>query len=178
MRFVSILCLIVSTLALAGCNKTIDIKNGELPSGWVSYAEKFVGKYAGSFDGVKKELTISLVGNKLLLSSNEDLVDPRCGSAIGDLQSLRVTHSKKHPETDSIIRATFAFDPKGCPLIQGSEVTLSFKEGSPIRFDIRLLERTVYTQDCSLNPGPNGGVYQSCHTDTYFVYLDGRFTMI
>jgi hypothetical protein len=174
--------VLISALALftiAGC-KTVDIKDGRVPSQYLSQAKKLEGSYRGEFNGVPGSLVISFNGNKPVLeyhnSRGDDLLNNHCHSTFGDLLKVTLKGDNKNPSVSS---ALFNFDAAACHLmVHGREIALSFKQtNSGMRVDLTLLQDIRERQVCNWYPGapPHVPPSQQCTWQQEPFYLYGRF---
>lgn len=119
--------LAFAVVLLVGCNKSVDIKDGQLPAELVPFAQKLTGTYEGRFNGVPNAVTLSLDGNKLVASTAQDLLGDGCGSSLGSL--TRVAYSGKSEKDVEIKKAEFALNHGNCRgRAVGKELVLSGKE--------------------------------------------------
>ncbi|MCM2323517.1 MAG: hypothetical protein NDJ90_09675 [Oligoflexia bacterium] len=130
--------LAVALLAVAGCKQRVEIKNGMVPDELMPYAQALVGEYRGQVERKANTLTIGLDGNRLVVTTSEDLLDPVCESQLGDL--LTVAYKEKDKQI-RLTNAELKFDPALCSdRVEGREVHITFEEGNPISFDLMLLD--------------------------------------
>jgi hypothetical protein len=150
------LCLMA--LSLTACDKSVEIKNGELPAELVPYAQELTGTYEGKFNGVPNALTVTLVGNRLSATPAADLIGSTCASSLGDL--TRVSYSAKNKETVRLTNASFAFNAGACgAAVEGRELEArGVKSRAGVKLEISLL--AGYRQETRIEPGQT-----VCHTD-------------
>jgi len=183
MRFVklSVLSLFACGM-LSACESEVEITDGEIPSQYLNVAQKHTGTYAGKFNGVPGELTLSLQGRRAVLSYKNqfgsDLIDPSCQSMIGDL--LKVGVEGQDSSNFELKSARFAFSANRCfPSVEGKEVVLSFSEkGGQRRIDVSLVRRSQWEQNCRWDGGdPARGVppREYCERQLRTDYYSGRF---
>lgn len=115
--------LALTALALVACDKTVTVKNGEVPADLLPLAQNLVGSYQGQFDGLSNGLDFSLDGNKLVVKARADLLGRNCATAVGALKSLTV--ESKDKSAVAITGATFELNPGSCREIEGRELDLS-----------------------------------------------------
>lgn len=178
MKFTKVLFASLTLLALAGC-KTVDIKDGQVPSQYLSQAKKLAGTYKGEFDGVPGNLIVSFQGNKPVLTyankRGEDILNNNCHSDFGNLLKVQIKNENKNP---TVSGALFAFDAGGCSImIRGRDASLNFKETDKgMRIDISILRDVRQREVCNWTPGgPNIPPSQVCHWEQQAEYLYGRF---
>lgn len=168
-RFFSVLFL--SVLAV-GCEEKIETPNGEIPAEMISEARRYEGTYYGQVERHSNRATLSLEGNRPVLSFVQDMIAPQCQSAVGQL--LRVNVSKK----DGVAKlnsAVFAFDPNRCALsVEGRELHLYFQDES--RFDTSLLQTVEYERICDGFPTPPVGGGNNCRWESRPIYFSGQFS--
>jgi len=175
MKLTQFLFASLTLLALASC-KTIDIKDGQIPSQYLSQAKKLAGTYKGEFDGVPGSLTISFQDSKPVLTyankRGEDILNNNCHSEFGNLLKVQVKNENKNP---TVTGALFAFDAGGCSImVRGRDAALSFKETDKgLRIDISILRDVRQREVCSWPPGNPPS--QVCHWEQQADYLYGRF---
>lgn len=102
----------VLALGLVACDKTTQIQNGQVPAALMPLAQNLTGNYEGSFDGIANTLTVSLVGDRMVMSPRFDLLGANCASTVGNLQS--VTLATKDKQVTAIKSADFALNPGNC----------------------------------------------------------------
>ena len=178
--------LLVCALALSAC-KTINVKDGEVPDDYRAMAQAYMGSYAGSMNGVAGTITLALNGRKVVLSFKDsrgstDILDARCSSRIGDVQTVSVSKVKALDGAVSykLDSASFAFDPNRCwGSVDGRELVLDFKNKSGhTRVDVSLLMRQEFRRDCRIGGGnPSQGLPpgQYCQDIPMSTYANGRF---
>jgi len=178
--------LLVCALALSGC-KTIQVKNGEVPDEYRAMAQAYMGTYAGSMNGFDGALTLALSGRKVVLSYRDadgstDILDARCASRIGNLQTVEVSKVKSLDGSVSykLDSAVFAFDPNRCwGSVDGREIVLDFtKKSAHVRVDASILARQDYRRECRIDPGnPRQGIppHEFCNDVPYYSYMTGQF---
>jgi hypothetical protein len=179
MKFTQVLFASLAIFTMMGC-KTIDIKDGRIPSQYLSQAKKLAGVYKGEFNGVAGELEIAFYGNKPVLTyrnnRGDDLLNNNCHSVFGNLRKVTVRNENKKPE---VRNAEFDFNAGACSLIVvGREISLSFKDTDKgLRVNLTLLKELRQREVCSWNPGnpPNVPPSQNCHWEQDPTYLYGRF---
>lgn len=125
-----ILALSFVALIASGCEETIYTRDGSIPSDYVSYAEKFLGTYEGSFNGVPGRLVISLEGLKPKASFTDGAgntsILQNCGSKIEQLESVDVKANKDN-KIERISTIRFAFDAGSCSSrVEGRKLMLSY----------------------------------------------------
>lgn len=178
--------LIACALLLSAC-KTIKVENGEVPDEYRAMAQAYMGTYQGSFNGFKGAITLALSGRKVILtykdaSGSSDILDARCNSRFGDLESVNVSKDKSSGSktTYKLDSAVFAFDPNRCwGSVDGRDVVLDFsKKNGHTRVDVSILYRQDYERRCRIDPGnPRAGVppHEYCDNVPVTSYLTGRF---
>jgi hypothetical protein len=113
-------CLLAIT-TLAGCGTTIDLQGGRVPAAYLTQVQDWVGRYAGSFDGSRVVVDLSLQDDRPVLTVSRDLLGEGCGSRLGDIASISVSKPKK----DSLVgQLDFQIDYGKC-WIDGHTVAVS-----------------------------------------------------
>ncbi|MBS1971072.1 MAG: hypothetical protein JSU04_12230 [Bdellovibrionales bacterium] len=179
MKLTQLLVASFALLSLAAC-KTVKIKNGEVPSQYLSQAKKLAGTYKGDFEGVPGNLIVDFNGNKPTLAyvnkRGEDILNNNCHSEFGNMLDVTIKNENKNPTVSS---ATFAFDAGGCSLmVRGRDASLSFKQTDKgMRINVSILRDLMQREVCSWTPGnpPNVPPAQVCHWEQTPVYLYGTF---
>jgi hypothetical protein len=179
MKLAQLLVASFALLSLAGC-KTVKIKDGEVPSQYLSQAKKLAGTYKGQFEGVPGNLIVDFNGNKPTLTyankRGEDILNNNCHSEFGNMLDVTIKSENKNPTVSS---ATFNFDAGGCSLmVRGREASLSFKQTDKgMRINISILRDVYQREVCSWTPGnpPHVPPSQACHWEQNPVYLYGTF---
>lgn len=180
--------LLACALLLSAC-KTIKVENGEVPDEYRAMAQAYMGTYTGSFDGERGALTIALSGRKVVLSYRDasgstDILDARCSSRFGDLETVNVSKDKSASSGGKTVYkldgASFAFDPNRCwGSVDGRQVALDFsKKNGRTRVDVSILYRQDFERRCRIDPGnPRAGVppHEYCDNVPVTQYLTGRF---
>ena len=174
--------------ALSAC-KEIKVTNGEVPDEYRAMAQSYIGTYKGLMDGRPATLTLALNNRKVVLSykdaNGRDLLDPRCKSKIGNLESVSVSKVRASADSEPIAykldSAKFAFDANRCwGTVEGREVVLNFtKKQTRIRVDAVILVREDLQRNCRIESGnPRGGLPPSeiCDQQPVATYASGRFS--
>lgn len=168
-------------LALAAC-KEVQIENGEVPSKYLSLAQRYTGVYRGEMEGVPGSLTLTLRGRQAVLlytsEAGSDILDPRCQSQIGRLKSVRVDEPRGGGY--ELTGARFEFNPNRCwQSVLGREVALSFsRRGERLRVSAAILRETAWENRCRIEPGnPSAGVppREVCSPQATPEYFKGYF---
>lgn len=168
-------------LAVAGC-KTVDIKDGKIPSGYLSQAKKIEGVYTGKFNGVAGELVIAIEGDKPVVTyrnaqGGDDILNNNCHSFFGDLKKVYLKGSSSNPQVSGV---EFAFNAGACSLmISGREAEIDIKQdGNSVKLNVSILQRIDQRQVCTWNPGapPNVPPSQVCNWQQNPVYVYGTFS--
>lgn len=139
--------------AFTACNE-IEVQDGKVPSQYVQYVSPYLGTYSGMMEGKLTQITLSMNGDKPVMSvSNaygDDILVSNCESKIGDLTTVKANEvSKKKYELDYV---AFAFNPVNCLMVEGRSVILRFKKTN--EFSISILNRDERVTRC-LPPTPN-----------------------
>jgi len=177
--------LLVATLALttfAGC-KNVDIKDGQIPSNYLSQAKALAGTYKGHFEGTPGNLIVSFNGNKPVIKyvnkRGNDILNNNCQSEFGDLLKVTIKNENKNPTVSSTL---FDFDAGGCSLmVSGRDATISFKETDKgTRLTISILKEVQQQQICEWRPGnghPNrpSPPSQYCYIQQTAIHMYGTF---
>ncbi len=179
MKLMQILTSILALTAIAGC-KTVDIKDGRVPSQYLSQAKKLEGTYRGEFNGVAGSLVISFNGNKPNVryhnSHGDDLLNNNCNSSFGDLLKVSIKGNSKNPQ---VTGALFDFDAANCSImVRGREISFGFKQTNRgMRVDLSLLQDVRLREVCALDPGapPQIPPSQRCTWQQEPTYLYGSF---
>ncbi len=167
-------------LAIVGC-KTVDIKDGKIPDGYLAQAKKIEGVYAGQFNGVRGELVVSIEGNRPVVtyrnSQGDDILNNNCHSFFGNMQKVFLKGSKGSYELSG---AQFEFNPAACSLmVRGREMTIDFKQTDKgVKLNLTVLRELQSRQVCHWNPGapPNIPPQQVCQWEQTPYYLYGTFS--
>ncbi len=173
--------LALGSLILMGCGRDIKIENGEVPEEYLSVVESYLGSYSGDFNHFPGQIELSLDGRQLvaqfqdLEGQPQDLLDPRCGSEIGLLKSVRIREVDGEP---TLRWATFGFSPGDCQRqVAGRvlDVEVEHRRGN-LRFYLSLLQRWENVQRCEWERDSHHypPVYR-CRTYREGRYLTGRF---
>lgn len=145
--------LFVATFILTGC-KEVKIENGQIPDQYLQQTAQYMGTYSGSFGGVDSTLTLSLEGNVVHVSYKDaqggtDILDPKCESSFGLLETITVSGSEEAPNLDA---AVFAFNPNKClDKVLGKAMFLEFKKkkDKPVKMGVGILQRYDWERVCS-----------------------------
>jgi hypothetical protein len=170
------LVVLAGLLVAIGCKETIDVKNGEVPNEYRDQAIPYMGTYKGKIEGEASEISLSLNGNKVVLSGSQP-VNSRCQTSYGDLKSIVVEKDGNNKIT--VHGANFAFNPGNCAhAILGREVNLSFK-GNKIYYSLLFETRREWrcgldvlnpTQVPPVPPPPNP---PPCYWEYVDIYIQG-----
>lgn len=173
MKLMYVLISALSLLTITAC-KTIDIKDGRIPSKYLSQAKKIEGSYKGEFNGIAGNLVISFNGDKPIVEYHnrhgDDLLNNNCHSSFGDLLKVTVKNENKKP---SLSNAIFSFDTGECSLmIYGRDISLDFKQTDHgMKVNLTLLQEIRQHQVCSWNPGPpSNSPNCTWQQDPYYLY--------
>lgn len=178
-KYFSLVCFAV---ALMGCDQQTMIPDGKIPEQFLSLVQPYVGTYQGLFPSGATQLTLGLdASNKLILSSDADMISPECLSTIGNLNSV---YSTGQGSDLKVTGAGFDFDPNLCSRrVLARTITLVLVQGNPVALDVNFLDRYDSQYPC----GPNGeppyiGVIggmpgQYCSGGVPY-YERGRFTKV
>jgi hypothetical protein len=164
-------------LALISC-KEVAVKDGRIPTQYISQARALEGTYDGKFEGHKGSLTLEIRGDTPVLSyaddRGHDLLGPFCESEIGKLTKVAFTGNKNNPVLD---KAYFAFNPYRCAMVQGKELAVQIvKNGKAIPLNLTLLDRTQQREICEYPPPrPGGAPERRCHYEILTTYKRGVF---
>lgn len=156
----------------------VDIVDGRIPAEYLEQAEAIVGDYQGVMERSPATLSVRLDGDRLVMTSDRDLIGEGCESRIGDLTKVRVEKEDDVVEVDG---ATFAFDPNLCSFnIEGESLQLRIKERNGVlNFDASILSYVDWVEDCRIECGhPNGGCRRVCNRRAEYNYLRGRFQKV
>ncbi|NUM88358.1 MAG: hypothetical protein HUU37_04055 [Bdellovibrionales bacterium] len=177
------LLVLAAALLLAACDSTLDIVNGEVPANFLGNVQGLLGTWNGQFNQRALQVTISLDGNRLVWSSNDDMIAPACRSHVGNLK--RVTYREKDGKVE-VTGAEFFFDANLCltrPM--GDALYVDFENATAMQIAIR--DRMESRIVCGSQPFPtfpgHGGIYDpyppypgyGCRTEHFYSYLVGRF---
>lgn len=127
-------------LSLSACDKSVELKNGQLPAELVPYAQTLAGTYEGHFNGVPNTLNVVLEDDHLSLVPGADLIGSTCASSIGN--ATRVDVSERNKDVVGISNVTFSFDPGACvSTAEGRrlEVQVAAAHDDQARINVRLL---------------------------------------
>lgn len=171
------------TAALSGCKQTVEIENGVIPDEFLSYTEKFLGKYSGQMELRSAGISLHLEeGNRLVVTSADDLIATACHSKVGNLTKL-IYREKDHQIL--IKEAFFDFDPNYCGnQIEGKQLHVKVRRQSPLTLDLTILDHYEFGWICDGQPFPYPGYPGSylpptyptgrCWEEQYGVYQTGR----
>lgn len=154
------ICVLALSGALSSCDDTVKIKNGELPDNMVASAAKLLGTYTGVFGDSNNTLNVALIGNKLIVTPQVDLLGSACHSQLGNLKE--VAYHTDDNQAVVLDEVDFDFDSVDCIDVIGSTLALTSHVNShgALQFDAQLLRdyriTTVYI--------PGGEV---CSTDSH-----------
>lgn len=173
------LLLSIIFLLTLGCER-ISTQDGTVPAEYMSIAQKYVGEYRGQFEGEDGSLTLTLDGNKPILSfrsvnGETDILGANCHSTIGNLVAI---NPEKHNNVIRVDSAEFAITSGStdCPLL-GKNLLLDFKHDGdlPVKIDINVLSR--YEQEWQTFCYPDGSGGQHCTQEPWNVpvYYSGTF---
>lgn len=116
-------------VAVSGCQQRLVIMDGQIPSQLIPHIQPYLGDYQGRFDLSDTTLSVYMRGNRLLIQSMEDLLNPRCESHIGLLKEVR--YLPPLPNGQVISQAIFAFHPGLCTqVVYGREIIFSTVDGN------------------------------------------------
>ncbi len=166
----------VTALALVACEK--QITDGKVPAEYVSAAQAYAGKYAGTMEGKSAQFTLSInAGGVAKLTTSNDLVGNGCGTQIGSLIGLDAVNGK-------FKGARFALSTH-CQ-IEGTSIYLAFKSGGQVNASI--VEKSVTSSHYVSDPGDTVcDDHGHCHhvgggghweETTSYDYLQGSFTKL
>lgn len=103
-------------VATAGCRKTLDITNGEIPPQYLDQAQQLGGVYQGQMNNEPGTLTLAFDGNRPRIrfsnANGNDLLNNHCNSKVGPLVKVIASGT---PDNLHISSAVFKFDPGSCP---------------------------------------------------------------
>lgn len=161
-------------LGLSACDSELEIKDGRIPAEFLPVAQLYVGNYRGQVERQAMNATLALDGDKLTLTTAEDLVGSACESKIGNLQKILYRERDKQIQ---ITEAIFELDPNLCGNnVEGRAVTLTFLEDKTARtFDLRYLDHQETQWDCSGYYDDPWRYSPACRRVWVKVYTTGRF---
>ena len=140
-------------MGISAC-KEIKIQNGQIPNEYMNEARQVVGTYQGTVGRQATTVTIELIGNYLIVSATPDILGGSCGSQIGDLLSVLVGGRSGSYYVE---RATLAFNPNNCLMIEGRELNLGVRrQNGQVRLTSSVLERSEWRESCEPRCTPNG----------------------
>jgi len=172
MYFVSAL-LIAQSIVMIGCNHRVDIRNGELPSDLIPFAEQFVGNYSGDFNGQPANLSLELQGNKLIANTSRDFLGRDCLSSIKDLESVSIKRKKK--VNKALVQASFALNKGRCNSeIDGQYLHLSF-DSKKHKIRAEIVKNSDCIDICTTTSGSDGYSSIVCAPECSVDYLWGSF---
>lgn len=161
-------------LGLTAC-KTVSIKNGEVPSEYLSRAKQVEGIYHGHFDGRPGTLKINFEGSRPTLSfqdsqNGESFVSSQCGAQVGHLNWAEVS------QKGLIKNVGFKFTPGICRIL-GRDVVLSFSKDIN-NVQVSILQKKGYREGvCHYQTRePRVGIQKICEKIEYDIFLKGRFS--
>lgn len=153
----------------------VDIVDGRIPAEYLEQAQAIVGDYTGAMEREAITLSVRLDGDKLIMTSDKDLIGEGCESTIGDLTKVRVD---KDDDVVEVEGATFAFDPNLCGFnVEGETLQFSIRErNGNVRLDASILAYQDWVEDCHIECGaPGSGCRRVCRWRSENRYLRGRF---
>ncbi len=169
------------------CNE-VDIVDGRIPVEYLAQAQEIVGDYRGVMERAPVILSFSLDGDRLILSSDRDLIGEGCESQIGDLTKIR---ARKEEGKVVVEGAKFVFDPNLCSFdVEGEILRFGIHKGLDGVFvlDASILSHTDWDTDCrvecSHNPLDNSsrsrgyGCRNVCERRAQYTFLHGRFQKV
>lgn len=178
---------LVLALFAAGCDKTVDIKDGKVPAELTSFVAKYLGNYTGVFEQTNQTLTLSMNDNRLILDTPNDLLGASCKSKAGNLTKL--TYSNKDNNIEEVTSAEFDFDPGLCAsTIEGRTVTIEGKKSKDgiSRLKVSILKEVKkyeHYQEGATHCGVSNG-HPFCYQDPgkwvvdyQPIYLQGSFKL-
>jgi hypothetical protein len=180
-NLLTIATVLLSTALFAGCEKRVDTPNGELPSAYVPYAQKYVGTYEGQFKGVPARLMLSLNGNFPSLSIVTargdflgEMINRDCQASIGGLTKA-ISEGKK--EDFQLTGLEFGLFPNLCQRdVDGRYIELRFEEkNGVVEVSAQVLHYTTESTTCRSYRDPDGGSDFDCTDHTHYHFLDGEF---
>lgn len=160
------LATLMSVLLLSvGCLK--QTPDGKIPDKYREEAQKFVGTYAGKFNGQANVAKFEISENgRAYLTFENPLFDEDCNTAIGQLTAL----GKK--------RAVFDFDPGSCwRRIPGNGLVVEYwgKRNGKDRVSVNILRDRLNRRMCDIG-GPWPGPRYPDRCDDIYLYYKGIFT--
>ncbi len=180
-KFIFVSILTLNALLFTACNE-IEVDDGEIPQQYRQAVQPYMGTYSGKIKGVNTQITISMHGNKPILTvsnnTNNDITGSNCWSKVGDLISFQATEHNKtaqhNNKTYSLEYANFDFD-RGMCFVSAGEVTL--KIVSPTEFNLELEERDDRLTECPPSASRPGPIPQdpTCNEIGQVTYIRANF---
>ena len=160
------LCLLA--VFVAGCNQTIEIKDGRVPSELLPAARAWVGSYAGAVSETPIELSLSLQGDQPTLTANADFTGrAECHSKAGKLLRL-IFREDKQTHSTTVAGLEFELDPGECwNSIDGRKLRLSadYSPNGSLHHLSYLITKDRLPHNCApgpFPPNPDEGIPPQC----------------
>jgi hypothetical protein len=171
--------LLSSVLVLSACEDTLKFENGRIPKPLLPYAQALMGEYHGTKEGFSDAIQLSLDGDRLVVTSDEDPVMAGCNSVVGNLKSVRYSGAAEKGDM-KISSAIFEFSAPNCPLIQGNkfEIYNIARNDGRISFRTRILSKQYFDRECRWQAGspPSYDPREVCETNLRRLYIEGRYS--
>ncbi len=166
---ISILALSMSLAILSGCTETVETPNGMIPAQYLDKVNAYTGTYMGQFEQKAGDLNLALEAGTIKVSftnkASSELLDEKCQSQIGTLQSIEIGKDKN--DIEQLYSASFEFDANKCrDEVWGQSLVVYF---APTQLNIKILESEFDTRIGI--PGEGGPVGGGRHR----TYLSGSF---
>lgn len=178
MKKLPLLALALLSLSFVACDKTIETPNGEIPSEYAAQVQQYMGSFHGQLEMQENDLSFSMDGNKVVLSSRKDLLQPICQSKIGAMKNFSYAEDKGAIQVTS---AEFDFNANLCSTnFYANSMTIYFVDKNV--FEVSMLEKYDRRQVCDGGgvitnppPAPPTPIPPSCRTEYSPVYWHGKF---
>jgi hypothetical protein len=167
--------MLCAALLLSSCKEVVDVKNGEIPNQYISQAKPYMGTYRGEIGRLPASITLSLQGNKVVMSGSLPVEDS-CQADYGLLKSIFVKKDNKN--NYNFVGADFYFDPNNCRTnYDGRSVHLDFKNGKMTYYFLSYSESIWQCDGPGALPGPQPGPFPpsggQCHQELREHYVTG-----
>lgn len=175
-------CLGFIALVFSGCDE-VDIQDGRIPAQYLDQVRALTGNYiissgTGFGSAPAHSLSVSLAGDRLVLTARPDLLNPNCHSTIGLLRKARIDEENGQYTVEG---GSFYFNPGNCVSVEGKklDVDLRVRNGS-IQLHTSVLEGTDWREECNIEcyPVSGGGVQceRRCYMTPYSRYIESTYT--
>lgn len=167
-----LLCLLA--LALLGCEDKTEVKNGELPPEFIPHVQEFLGTYQGKVERRATDLEVKMEGNRVVVTSTNDVLNSVCESSFGDLKEIF------HKQKDGALIVTgvvFDFNPNLCSdHVIGRQMNLTFDQKEAGIVYLSYLDHYEEYERCDVVGGtPTSPPVHQCTREYRAYWGSGRF---